>query len=786
MNGVVKSLLLAVALLLTVPSWAVTISVSLVQNSDGTYDTGFPAGDKDPPSATLAWNISTLTSATGLLVNSAYSDDLNDCCLSGTAEATATITIEDCSGDVAADNGWSITGSDPDQTLSNAGTDGDLPGSGAFRLRATESGDSVVTACINWSYITAPTSDTLAPPIPTGLEVTSTDTDEVTIEFDASCDNHDGTESGSGTVQYNIEIDANPTDTVAVANCSTSALAETVVGTTDSESATQTGNAWELTFGGDGVDDATDHVLLRGTTLSGDVTAIGKITGISNETSFPKIGLYIRASTTAGAAGYYIYFQESGTPKVQLKGRATADITTSTACNQTAPTLPVWLKLVRNLSANTITGFYSADGGEWTVCATVNIAIASTVQVGAFITSTTASTAVTGDIEELNIHDLARVSRAVSTMSGGSFTASAQDDDANESANSDGADGTPGASASVAKKWNPGHYMQMSLGDSADNKQSTRFGWYDLIDSNTQIQGVALRLKWSQLESSSGVFTFNTVDAELVKLKSLSVPKQLFIRLIDRAYSPGGAACSGSDVFPTDLRNNTGCIETTNGNAARIWDPVVQTRLIALYEAIAAQYDDDSSFEGMYLIRESATNGPLATADAAYSISAYTQGLKNIADGADAAFVKSNVIHSLNYGTGQTNMNSIIAHLSANTDVGVGGPDVLPTACAGQTPYPYNTLTGVSGGVDYRGAIPILYSIEASELGGGLGDCTPDQLRDFANDTLNASHLFWTRQNFVGSSAQKWDTGVLPYINNTDNDLTNVSCPSNYAQGCTP
>ena len=123
-------------LLFAVSAYSITISTTLVRNSDGTYDTAFPTGNKDPAAAVLAWDLLTLTSATGLITTNAYNDDLNDCCLSGTAEATATITVETCSGDNAGDNGWSITGGDPDQTLNNAGTDGDLPGSGAMRLNA--------------------------------------------------------------------------------------------------------------------------------------------------------------------------------------------------------------------------------------------------------------------------------------------------------------------------------------------------------------------------------------------------------------------------------------------------------------------------------------------------------------------------------------------------------------------------------------------------------------------------------------------------------------------------
>ena len=300
----------------------------------------------------------------------------------------------------------------------------------------------------------------------------------------------------------------------------------------------------------------------------------------------------------------------------------------------------------------------------------------------------------------------------------------------------------PQLAAAGAMKWNPGHYMQILLNESTDDKQSTRFGWYDEIATNTAIEGVALRLKWGQLEASKGQYTFDTLHAELDRLKSLDVPKRLFVRIHDRDY--GDSSCD-SDMYPADLRNGKGCAEASNGNLARIWDPAVTDRLIALYEAMAREFDDDPYFEGVMLIRETATNGEIR--DDSYSESAYLSQLKRLAEGGAAAFARSNVVMPVNWLGNQKNVDDLI-EFNAALGLGQGGPDVLPDGLSSHRVPAYNTLEGLSTGVEYRERMPILYSVEPTQLGGSLcKSCLPQDIHEFAETRLNATHLFWTRHN---------------------------------------
>ncbi|MBN1239652.1 MAG: hypothetical protein JXB36_14205 [Gammaproteobacteria bacterium] len=330
------------------------------------------------------------------------------------------------------------------------------------------------------------------------------------------------------------------------------------------------------------------------------------------------------------------------------------------------------------------------------------------------------------------------------------------------------------AAGAGTKKWHPGHYMQVLLNDSTDDRQATRFGWYDEIAANTSIEGVALRLRWGQLEARKGEYTFATLRAELDRLKSLPEPKRLFVRIHDRDY--GSSSCD-SDMYPADLRNPRGCAEASHGNLARIWDPAVTDRLIALYEAMAEEFDGDPYFEGIMPIRETATNGRIR--DDSFSEDAYIRQLKRLAEGAAAAFERSNVVMPVNWLGGQRNVDELI-EFNAKLGLGQGGPDVLPEGLAEQRVPAYDTLEGISTGVAYRDRMPVLYSIESTQLGGSLCKrCLPQDLHAFAETRLKATHLFWTRHDYRGSPAQQWHEGILPWINK--NPLQNKACPANYA-----
>ena len=344
-------------------------------------------------------------------------------------------------------------------------------------------------------------------------------------------------------------------------------------------------------------------------------------------------------------------------------------------------------------------------------------------------------------------------------------------------------------------KWHPGHYMMQFVGTSDPEDQSLRFNFYDAIASNTAIQGGVIYVKWKELEVNQGDYTngINYLRAEVNYLKNLAVPKRLWVRLIPQDY--GNANCSlGDEFYPDYIINSGGCHTGTHHSVARLWDATIASHWINLIEALGAAFDDEPFFEGITLIRETAFGPPPSD----FTSDAYITQLNRIALAGKQAFPKTNVVMNVNYIVGgQSVVNSLIAD-NRSIGVGQGGPDTAPKCinnnCSEgyanpQGIWAYNTVVGnnTGGGTASVGIHQIAYGVEASELGldavGQDGGYTPEEIFSFFDDYLKGSHLFWHRNEYYGTSEQRWSTGILPFINANSN-FTNDSCPSSYTSGC--
>jgi hypothetical protein len=81
-------------------------------------------------------------------------------------------------------------------------------------------------------------------------------------------------------------------------------------------------------------------------------------------------------------------------------------------------------------------------------------------------------------------------------------------------------------------------------------------------------------------------------------------------------------------------------------------------------------------------------------------------------------------------------------------------------------------ITGAVGGRDYRALVPIVCSVEESEMGygsvGRSGGYTAVEIYNYVNTVMRASHMLWTYNlcpSPPATAAQKWPTGILPVIN---------------------
>ena len=294
----------------------------------------------------------------------------------------------------------------------------------------------------------------------------------------------------------------------------------------------------------------------------------------------------------------------------------------------------------------------------------------------------------------------------------------------------------------------------------------------DEIANDTAIKGVQIRIWWHTLEKSKGVYDFSSIDAYLKKLKSLKVPKQLVVRIEDRKFG----TTSTNGIVPDYLRNESiykrGLTVTSTGYAARLWEQPVMDRLIALYKAIGARYDSDPYFEGI-ASEETTLSLVKDRWPAGYSHSALETQYSRLVSSVRTAMPQTNLFLYTNWMGADSLMAGLIQSL-VEPRAAAGGSNVIP-----YKPTQGQRVWSGQLGAEYRGLLALSSSVETGELGGNLGNFTPKQINDYAYNTLKVNHLFWVRNTWSGSAAQRWSTGILPFLRT--NPPIRTTCPTSIA-----
>jgi hypothetical protein len=227
------------------------------------------------------------------------------------------------------------------------------------------------------------------------------------------------------------------------------------------------------------------------------------------------------------------------------------------------------------------------------------------------------------------------------------------------------------------------------------------------------------------------------------------------------------------------------------------WDKTAMDAYIDVYREIAKNFDNHPALEAVILYKESAPSLPKdGSKPCGFTMDKYYQTTERMISEVAPMFKKTNVLFSLNYmgGSSQSVSDKVVKDLE-RLGVGITGPDTLPPVCVkpgvADGTNGYKSFMGKSGGKDYRGIIPSMWSVENSEMGGDrvakkgspIGWCIPEELGPFLNDELKASHVGWD-MNVRGTAEQKWKPAVLNYINDPKNKVVNTQCPSVYKNGC--
>jgi hypothetical protein len=320
-------------------------------------------------------------------------------------------------------------------------------------------------------------------------------------------------------------------------------------------------------------------------------------------------------------------------------------------------------------------------------------------------------------------------------------------------------------------KWHPGHYMLVYLGDT----QAQRLRHFDEIANEDVLEGAQVRYRWVDLEPRKDVYDFSAIEKDLQRLQSHG--KRLVIQIMDRGFGTKTPAGIVPEYLTQEPEYHGGLAKSATGFVARLWEPAVMDREIALYRALARRFDGEPYLEGV--ASEETTPGFGKNRPPDFSNDLLDQQLRRWMAANRAAWPRTNLFVYTNFLQGK--LQGIIAQCAID-GCGVGGPDVLP---GGDGTEGDRVLTGRSGGVDYRGRVPVAYGVQTPALGGKEGTFTPQQLFDHAYGTLHANYIFWIRNTTTGGPPQRWDTGILPFIRSIDGKI-NTTCPRSVEARCKP
>jgi hypothetical protein len=301
----------------------------------------------------------------------------------------------------------------------------------------------------------------------------------------------------------------------------------------------------------------------------------------------------------------------------------------------------------------------------------------------------------------------------------------------------------PGAST---RKYHPGHYTIVVNGVDAQAFMASSL--------KPGMVGIVRRYSWSSLEPTQGVYDFSVIKSDLAWAAANGTQ---FVVVIDYDTVDGTKA-GPAYLDAYEIRNTAG------GYTLELWSPVVVTRYNALIQALGAQFDSISNFEGL-ANQETALNlGSATLKTLGYTPEIYRDALINILSAATVRLPTSRVFWYMNFLVGNQSYIGTIAAAVAPLGVVMGGPDDWPDNQSLETKaYPYYT--------QFAGKMPLFIQVEGINYaephmtsGYTTKDWTMLELYEFALTNLHVNYMFWMRiPKPANPAAYDWDN-ALPVI----------------------
>lgn len=295
---------------------------------------------------------------------------------------------------------------------------------------------------------------------------------------------------------------------------------------------------------------------------------------------------------------------------------------------------------------------------------------------------------------------------------------------------------TPAPASAAARKWHPGHYFCPSHTRWSPDNQAAHFRALDTVT------GIKIGFNWGYLEDAPGDYSpgFRIVDAYLDKLPA---DKYLMLHVNERS-------CGDPGVYPRYVVDNGWVVtrppsERWRGNrttAAKMWQPAVMDRLIALSQAFAARYDGHPRFE-QFSLGETALGVPGLPTEA------WRTQLQRWFTESKKAWPTTYLRLNANYLDNDAAIRELITHCVDGGGVTVGGPEPEPPRSGIPRFITANRVfRGHDGGADLRGTVPWTGEVSTRSAQ------TPREIFGYFHDTMRASHMIWPPDT----------PGLLPFL----------------------
>ena len=342
--------------------------------------------------------------------------------------------------------------------------------------------------------------------------------------------------------------------------------------------------------------------------------------------------------------------------------------------------------------------------------------------------------------------------------------------DAGDSSDSPVDDEATESSAAV-RPWLKRHYGHYFATNENDTPADAA-----MLCSKPGVTGVVWRQTWKEVETSPGVYNFDSFDNVLKALAGSSNPNcrlWIFIEFKSFASSPIKNPC------PTYLQAEHSAPNASGNGAATcfMWEPVVHNAYLAMIRAAGARYDANPRVEGIILQESALSLNGTTSQDVAdggtYTAEAWRDALIKLIRGGAAAFPHSRVVSFLNFiRGGQAYLHDVSAAISAvpNNQACYSGPDLLPDNTTlyetGNSTYEVmtrhrgcrsNSAQNDSYNVPNFG----LASIFKFGVRGSFGDF--NQVAPRTSGVCVNSYLFWNHREVVSSTGLDWQD-ALPVI----------------------